>query len=56
MQFLPIEQLPLDLFPGFQADGGRQGQGEAHVEPGVLSTRSDGLHAQRIGSLHLFGG
>ena len=37
VKFAAIEQLPLDRFSRFQADGGGQSQGEADVEPGVLS-------------------
>ena len=43
VQFTPVEQFPLDLFTRFQADGGRQRQGKAHVEPGVLSARTNRL-------------
>ena len=52
MKFTPIEQLPLNLFSRFQADGGGQGQGEAHIEPGVLSARTNRLDPQGIGSGH----
>ena len=52
VKFAAIEQLPLDLFSRFQADGGGQGQGEAHIEPGVLSARTNRLDPQRIGSRH----
>ena len=55
VQFPPVEQLPLDFFPRLQADGRRQGQGEAHVEPGVLSARTNRLDPQRIGSWHFVG-
>ena len=52
MEFTPVEQLPLDFFSRFQADGGGQGQGEADVEAGVLSARPNRLDAQGIGSWH----
>ena len=54
LKFAPVEQFPLDLFTGFQADGGGQCQREAHVEPWVLSARTDGLDAQWEGCLHFF--
>ncbi len=49
VQFPPVEQLPLDFFPRLQADGRRQGQGEAHVEPGgfVRATESPGPATDR---------
>lgn len=55
MKFAPVQQLPLDLFARLQTDGGRQGQGEADIEPGVLSARTDCLHTQGVGSLHFVG-
>ena len=54
MQFAPVQQLPLHLLAGFQADRGRQGQGEAHIKPRVLSARTNRLHAQRVGYFHFF--
>ena len=54
-QFVPVEQLPLDLVARVEADGGGQGQGKTHVKPGLLSLRANGLDSQRIGGrLHLF--
>ena len=55
MKFAPVQQLPLDLLARLQTDRGRQGQREAHIEPGVLSARTNRLHAQGIGSLHFVG-
>ena len=55
VEFTAIEQLPLDLFSRGQADSGGQGQGEAHIEPGVLSARPNRLDPQRIGSRHFVG-
>ncbi len=46
------QEFPLHLLAGFQTDGGRQGQGKAHVEPGFLAARADGLYAQRIAGFH----
>ena len=48
-QFVPVEQFPLDLIARVEADGGGQGQGKTHVEPGLLSLRANGLDFQRIG-------
>ena len=36
-----VEQLPLNLVAGLQADGGGQGQRETHIHAGILSTRTD---------------
>jgi hypothetical protein len=55
MEFTPIQKFPLNLFPGFQPDGRRQGQWKAHIESGVLAARADGLNTQRIGSRHFLG-
>jgi hypothetical protein len=50
-----MQEFPLHLLPGLQTDGRRQCQREAHVKPGFLSVRTDGLHAQRVGCIHFFG-
>lgn len=49
VEFSAVQEFPLDLFAWLQADGGRQGQGEAHIEPRVLATGADDLDAQGIG-------
>jgi hypothetical protein len=41
--FTPIQQLPLDLIAGVEADGGGQGQGKTHVKAGFLSPKSKWL-------------
>ena len=52
VKFTSVEQFPLDLFSRFQADRGGQSQGEAHVESGVLSARTNRLDPQRKGGWH----
>jgi len=55
VQFSSVQQFPLDAVAGVEADGGGQGQGKTHVEPGLLSPRSNGLDFQRVGGrLHFF--
>jgi hypothetical protein len=54
VEFAPVKQFPLDLIAGPQADGGGQGQGEAHVEPGSLAFGTNGLNAQGVGHRHIF--
>ena len=55
VQFAPVQQFPLDLVAGLEANGGGQGQWKTHVEPGLLSFGADGLDLQRIGvRLHFF--
>lgn len=54
MQFSPTQKFPLNFIAWFQADGGGQGQGKAHIEPGVLAFGSDGLNTQWISGLHFF--
>ena len=54
-QFFAAHNEHRILFTRLQADSSRQGQRKAHVEPGVLSARTNRLHAQRIGSLHFVG-
>lgn len=54
MEFAALEQFPLDFVPGLQTDGGGQGQGKAHVEPGLLPARTDGLDFEGIGDGHFF--
>jgi hypothetical protein len=49
VEFTPIEQFPLHLITGLQADGRSQGQGKADVEAGSLATGTDRLDTQRIG-------
>jgi hypothetical protein len=39
--FTAVEQLPLNLFSRFPAEGGRQGYGEVHLESGFLSAGAD---------------
>jgi len=39
MEFAPVQQFPLDVIPRFQADGGGQGEGKAHVQPGLLDAQ-----------------
>jgi len=55
MQFPPIQQLPLNVIAGVEADGRGQGQWKTDVEPGLLALRADGLDFQRIGGRrHVF--
>jgi len=44
VEFSPIQEFPLDLFPRLQADGGGQRDWEIDVELGFLSFGADGLH------------
>ena len=55
VQFVAVEQFPLDLIAGIEADGRGEGQRETDVEPRLLSLRADGLDLQRIGGWHVFG-
>ena len=52
VQFAAVEQLPLDRFARFQANGGGQGEWEADVEAGVLAARANRLDAQGVGGWH----
>lgn len=52
MQFVAIEQFPLDMISRIEANGGGHCQGETHVEPGLLSLGTDGLDFQGISRLH----
>ncbi len=55
VQFASIQQLPLDLIAGVEANGGGQGLGKTYVEPGFLPPRTKGLDFQGIGGLlHFF--
>lgn len=54
MKFAPIEKLPLDLIPGFQTNGSRDGQGKAHVKSGGLPLGANGLDTQRVSQWHDF--
>jgi hypothetical protein len=55
VKFPSVQEFPLDLFAGLQADGGRQREGKIHIQPRILSTRANRLDPQRKGSWHLFG-
>ena len=55
VQFPSVEEFPLDLFAWHQADGGRQREGKIHIQPRILSARTNRLDPQRKGSWHLFG-
>lgn len=52
MEFAAIQQFPLDFIAGLQTDRGGQGQGEADVEPGSLTTGTNGLNAQGVRHRH----
>ena len=39
MQFTPIQQIPLHLIAGIEADGRGQGLGKTHVKPGPFAAR-----------------
>lgn len=56
MEFSTIQQLPGDLLPGVESDGGGQRQRKINVEPGLLLSASDGLNFERIfcGRRHFF--
>ena len=43
VEFSAIEQFPLHLFSGFDADGRRQRKGKINVEARLLAFGSDGL-------------
>jgi hypothetical protein len=49
-----IQKLPLDLIPGFQTDGSRDGQGKAHIKSWGLPLGANGLDAQRVSQWHDF--
>ena len=48
VKFAAGAEFPLHLLAGLQTDGGRQGEGKAHVEPGISSARAYGLDAQGL--------
>ena len=54
VQFAPIQQFPLHLITGMEADGGGQGQRKTHIQPGLLSLRTNRLNFQGIGRRHFF--
>ena len=44
VEFAAVEQLPLDIVAGGQANGGSQGQREIDIKPGLLVFRADRLN------------
>ncbi|MGH8592700.1 MAG: hypothetical protein ACREV3_02240 [Gammaproteobacteria bacterium] len=48
MEFVAVEQFPLDRVAGVKADGGGQGDGDVDVKFGAVALRADGLDFQGI--------
>jgi len=44
MQFTPIQEFPLDLVPGVEPDGRRQGEREINIETRLLFAGANRLH------------
>jgi hypothetical protein len=45
VKLAPLEQFPLNLFPRFQSNRRRQGQGETDIETRILSLGTNRLHS-----------
>jgi len=56
MQFAPVQEFPLHFITRLQADGHGQGQRKTHIEPGLLSARTNRLHFEWIDGGHFFEG
>jgi hypothetical protein len=48
VEFIAVEQFPLDRVAGVEADGGGQRDGDVDVEFGAVALRADGLDFQGI--------
>jgi hypothetical protein len=48
VEFASVQEFPLDVFAGLEADGRRQRDGEVDVEFWFLSFGSDGLNFEEV--------